>query len=260
MLFASLSMSAQTNDPVLLKIDGADVMRSEFEYTFNKNNAALGANAKAVKDYLPMYIDFKLKVAEAKAQKLDTLSSFIEEYKADRARQAEEYLIDKEYIEREAHKMYAKDSAAIGKDGFLKVSHVMFPIRQNVSAEVVAATKAKADSAYQMLNNGAYFAEVVRKYMNVRPDTFEIIRGQAFKEFENAAYALRDGGFSHPVQTPAGYHIIKRFSHRPFGTYQDYRSNIMTILERRNIKSVARYRMGYNLAKKMAPGTTPEQA
>ena len=259
-LFASLSMSAQTNDPVLLKIDGADVMRSEFEYTFNKNNAALGANAKAVKDYLPMYIDFKLKVAEAKAQKLDTLSSFIEEYKADRARQAEEYLIDKEYIEREAHKMYAKDSAAIGKDGFLKVSHVMFPIRQNVSAEVVAATKAKADSAYQMLNNGADFAEVVRKYMNVRPDTFEIIRGQAFKEFENAAYALRDGGFSHPVQTPAGYHIIKRFSHRPFGTYQDYRSNIMTILERRNIKSVARYRMGYNLAKKMAPGTTPEQA
>lgn len=136
----------------------------------------------------------------------------------------------------------------------------MFPIRQNVSAEVVAATKAKADSAYQMLNNGADFAEVVRKYMNVRPDTFEIIRGQAFKEFENAAYALRDGGFSHPVQTPAGYHIIKRFSHRPFGTYQDYRSNIMTILERRNIKSVARYRMGYNLAKKMAPGTTPEQA
>lgn len=260
MFLASAALFAQSADPVLMKINDVEITRSEFEYALNKNNVATGGNKKAAKEYLPMYIDFKLKVAEAKAQQLDTLPSFMEEYRADRARQAEEYLIDKEYIEREAHKLYAKDSAAIGKDGFLKVAHIMFPLRQNASAEAMAAARAKADSAYQMLNNGADFAAVVRKYMNTSPDTFEIIRGQAFKEFEEAAYELRNGGFSHPVRTPAGFHIIKRFSHRPFGSYQDYRSNIMAILERRNIKQVARYRLGYQLAKKMAPGTTPEQA
>ena len=260
MFLASVSIMGQSADPVLMKVNGVDVTRSEFEYALNKNNAALDGKAKAAKEYLPMYIDFKLKVAEAEAQGIDTLSSFIEEFKADRARQAEEYLIDRDYMEREAHKMYAKDSATIGRDGFIKVSHVMFPMRQDVSAEEKALLRAKADSAFQMLNAGVSFDAVVKKYMDTTPDTFEIVRGQAFKEFEEAAFALKDGGFSHPVLSPAGYHIIKRFSHRPFGSYQTYRANIMSILEKRNVKAVARYRLGYQLAKQMAPGTTPEQA
>ena len=256
----SSSLFAQVNDPVLMKINGVNISRSEFEYALNKNNSTLGGETKVAKEYLPMYIDFKLKVVDAKAHGIDTLSSFIEEFKADRARQAEEYLIDKDYIEREARKLYVKDSTTIGKDGFLKVSHVMFPMRQDVSSDEKQIIRAKADSAFQMLNRGADFAAVVHKYMNCEPDTFEIIRGQAFKEFEDVAYSLKNGGFSHPVLSPAGFHIIKRFSHRPFGSYQDYRSNIMSILEQRNIKRVARYRLGYQLAKQMAPGTTPEQA
>lgn len=257
---ASVSVTGQSSDPVLMKVNGVEVTRSEFEYALNKNNATLEGKAKAAKEYLPMYIDFKLKVAEAKAQGIDTLSSFIEEFKADRARQAEEYLIDRDYMEREAHNIYAKDSATIGKDGFIKMSQVIFPMRQDISAEEKSAIRAKADSAFQMLNAGASFDAVVRKYMNTHPDTFEIIRGQTFKEFEQAAFALKDGGFSHPVLSPAGYHIIKRISHRPFGEYKTYRANIMSILEKRNIKAIARYRLGYKLAKKMAPGTTPEQA
>ena len=115
MFLASVSLMGQSADPVLMKVNGADVTRSEFEYALNKNNAALEGKAKAAKEYLPMYIDFKLKVAEAKAQGIDTLSSFIEEYKADRARHAEDYLIDKDYMEREAYKIYAKDSATIDR-------------------------------------------------------------------------------------------------------------------------------------------------
>ena len=253
-------MFAQSGDPIIMKVGNTEVTKSEFEYALNKNNATTGRDAKAAKEYLPMYIDFKLKVEEAKAQRLDTLSSYKEEYLAGRARQAEDYLIDKEYIEREAHKLYAKDSASIGRDGFLRVSHIMFPLRQKATADDVAQTKAKADSAYQMLNAGMDYAAVAYRYMGVYPDTFEILRGQAFKEFEDAAYKLRNGGFTHPVMSPAGLHIIKRISHRPFGTYKEYRSNILAILEKRNVKQVARYRLGYQLAKNMAPGTTPEEA
>jgi subtilisin family serine protease len=38
--------------------------------------------------------------------------------------------------------MYAKDSAAIGKDGFLKISQIFFPVRQKAAVETVVATKA----------------------------------------------------------------------------------------------------------------------
>ena len=69
----SLFAVAQSEDPVLMLINGKEVKRSEFEYALNKNNATLGEDKKVVKDYLPMYIDFKLKVAEAETLGLDTL-------------------------------------------------------------------------------------------------------------------------------------------------------------------------------------------
>ena len=75
---ASVAVMGQSTDPVLMKVNGMEVTRAEFEYALNKNNATLAGKAKGAKEYLPMYIDFKLKVAEAKAQGIDTLSSFIE--------------------------------------------------------------------------------------------------------------------------------------------------------------------------------------
>ena len=78
MLLVAGFMSAQSTDPVLFKVGDTEITKSEFEYALNKNNTATGGNAKSAKEYLPMYIDFKLKVVEAKALGLDTLSSFID--------------------------------------------------------------------------------------------------------------------------------------------------------------------------------------
>ena len=34
----SQAVAAQTNDPIVMKVNGEDVTRSEFEYSYNKNN------------------------------------------------------------------------------------------------------------------------------------------------------------------------------------------------------------------------------
>ena len=125
MLLFSVPAYAQVDDPVLLTVDGKEIKRSEFEYAFNKNNSNLVDGKQTAEEYLPMYIDFKLKVAEAEALGFDTLSSLREEYKRDRAQMAESYLMAPGFIENEAYKVYAKDSATIGKDGFLKLSHII---------------------------------------------------------------------------------------------------------------------------------------
>ena len=67
---------AQGGDPVLMTVAGVDIKRSEFEYAYNKNNTGQAEIEYSIEEYLPMFVNFKLKVAEAKAQKLDTLSSF----------------------------------------------------------------------------------------------------------------------------------------------------------------------------------------
>ncbi len=253
---------AQGGDLVLMTVAGVDIKRSEFEYAYNKNNTGQAEIEYSIDEYLPMFVNFKLKVAEAKAQKLDTLSSFKQEYEKDRAALAEDYLTDKDFIELEAYRVYLKDSATIGKDGFVNVMHLAVPLSQKATQQEVDAAKAKMDSAYVMLQNGKTFDEVA-VFVNMPAQylkPFEIIRGQVYEEFEKEAYALADGEYSAPFKSPAGYHIAKRISSRPFGTFEQYREPIMNMLEKENIRKTARLKKGRDLANAYGGGMTPEEA
>ncbi len=261
-LFASSALFAQQDKTVLMRVAGVDITRSEFEYAYNKNNTGQDGAAYSVEEYLPMFVNFKLKVAEAKTQKLDTLSSFRQEYEKDRATLAEDYLTDRDYVELEAYRIFSKDSVTIGKDGFLKVIHLTVPVSQKATPQEVAAAKAKIDSAYSMLQSGKSFEEVA--VFIKMPERFlkplEIIRSQVYEEFEKAAYSLADGEYSAPVKSPVAYHIVKRISSRPFGTFEQYKKAIMNMLEKENIQKKARLKKGAELAKAYGGNLTPEQA
>ena len=262
LLLVSTTALAQVTDPVLMYINGKEVTRSEFEYAFNKNNTNLAGEGQTVEEYLPMYVDFKLKVAEAEALQLDTLSSFIEEFGRDRKLMAENYLTDTCYINDEAYKVYAKDSATIGCDGFLEVAHIVFLVKQTAPSDEVEAAKSKIDAAYAMLNDGKTFEEVA-KFFEIPAQairSFEIIRSQVYPEFEQVAYALTDGSYSAPFESPAGFHIVKRISSRPFGSFEEYKPAIIKMLEQQNIREAARIKRGRDLARKFGGNMTPEKA
>lgn len=85
-LMMGLSAVAQTGDPVVMKINGKNITRSEFEYSFNKNNSDGVLDKKTVEEYVPLFVDFKLKVAEAESQRIDTLSTIRKELMATRSK------------------------------------------------------------------------------------------------------------------------------------------------------------------------------
>ena len=261
-MLASTTALAQVVDPVLMRVNGKEVKRSEFEYAFNKNNTNLAGEGQTVEEYLPMYVDFKLKVAEAEALQLDTLASFKEEYERDRKLMAENYLVDTCFINDEAYKVYAKDSATIGVDGFIEVAHIVFLAKQQAPAADVRLAKARIDSAYAMLNDGKSFEDVA-KHFNIPAQairSFEIVRGQVYPEFEQAAYALSDGAYSAPFESPAGYHIVKRISSRSFGSFAEYKPAIVQMLEQQNIREAARMKRGRDLAREYGGGLSPQKA
>lgn len=262
-LVAVAGLSAQVaDDPVLMTVNGKDILRSEFEYAFNKNRGNISDSAMTAEEYLQMYIDFKLKVAEAEELRIDTLESFRTEYAKDRSQLAESYLTDPDYVENEAYKIYAKDSATIGLDGFVTVAHLFFPANQKEDVAMVRMSAARADSAYAMLVAGATFEEAA-DYFSIPKQSlgsFEIIKGQAYKEFEDVAFTLNDGEISEPFESPAGFHIVKRFSSRPFGAFEEYRPAIIKMLERENIHLRARMKRGFELAKEFGGNMTPQEA
>lgn len=63
------AMMAQ-EDKVLMTINGEPVMASEFMYIYQKNNQESTLDKKTVDEYVDLFVNFKLKVAEAKAQEI----------------------------------------------------------------------------------------------------------------------------------------------------------------------------------------------
>ena len=97
-LLFTTCLSAQNADPVIMTIDGKDITRSEFEYSYNKNNADGVMDKKGIEDYVPLFVTFKLKVAAAEDAHVDTLTRVKKELDGYREQMLMPYLVDTAYI------------------------------------------------------------------------------------------------------------------------------------------------------------------
>ena len=88
--------SVVVTDPILLNVAGEAVSRSEFERVFKKNNRDSVFTETSVREYLELYINYKLKVKEAESLKMDTSETFRSELTGYRKQLAQPYLNDKE--------------------------------------------------------------------------------------------------------------------------------------------------------------------
>ncbi len=245
-LLAAMLMTATVavaqDDPVIMTINGEPVLRSEFEYSYNKNNAEGVIDKKSVEEYVDLFVNYKLKVVAALDAKLDTLSSFKAEFAQYRDQQVRPTLITDQDVENEAKKIYAVTANNIGPRGLVKPAHILVYVQQNESQEKFAAAKVRIDSIYEALKAGADFAELA-KTLSQDPGSAKnggelpwIAPNQTFPEFENVAYSLEKGQMSEPFQSQAGYHIILMKDRKQFEPYEFHRESIMKFIEMRNLR------------------------
>lgn len=241
-LLCSLAVSAQVNDPVIMTVGGKPVLRSEFEYSYNKNNTDGVIDRKTVEEYVELFVNYKLKVAAALEEHFDTLASFNKEYLEYRDQQIRPTLIDDADIEAEARKIYQSTKDRIGPDGLVEPAHILLRLAQQADAQTQSKVKQRADSIYNALLAGADFAEMARKYSE-DPGSAQrggsigqISRGQTLKEFEDATFALKDGEMSKPVLSSVGYHIIKMIKHADFPPFDSLRDDIRNFIEARGLR------------------------
>ena len=260
---ASTAM-AQADDPIVMTVNGEDVRRSEFEYSYNKNNTDLVVDKASLDEYVELFVNYKLKVAAAKEAQLDTMASFQQEMADYRAQQAEEYLLDSVFIEAEARKVYDSTVEGIGPEGLFQASHILVRLPQRASAAEQARAKHRIDSLYRELKGGADFVTMASLYSEDPGSARNggmlpwLHKGQLLEEFEVVALAMQPGELSQPVLSPAGYHIIYMNGRKQFEPYEYHREGILEFLDQRGIRSAAKQSMGEKLARQM--GTTPEQA
>lgn len=243
-VLCSLCSMAQT-DPVIMKINGKNITRSEFEYSFNKNNSEGVLDKKTVKEYVPLYVDFKLKVAAAEDAKIDTLTSIRKELRGYKEQMILPKLVDSTFIEREALKTYENTAARFGGMDVLNAAHILVLMRQDATAEQQDAAKVRIDSIYQVLKGGADFATVAKECSDDKGSAArggelgEFGKGMMIPDFENAAFALKAGEMSAPIKSTVGWHIIKLNERHPFEPYEYHHDAILKFLEQRGIKEAS---------------------
>lgn len=243
-VFMSLCAMAQT-DPVIMKINGKNITKSEFEYSYSKNNSEGVLDKKTVKEYVPLYVDFKLKVAAAEDAKIDTLVSIRKELRGYKEQMILPELVDTAFIEREARKTYEATASRFAGEDLLNAAHILVLMRQDATAEQQLAAKTRIDSIYAALKGGADFAKVAAECSDDKGSAArggelgQFGKGMMIPDFENAAYALQPGQMSTPIKSTVGWHIIKLNDRHPFEPYEFHHESILKFLDQRGIKEAS---------------------
>ena len=193
------------------------VTADEFIYLYNKNhqNKEKDFTEQKIEEYLNLFINFKLKVHEAKQRGMDTTAAFVKEYNSYRDELRKPYLPDARLIDSLMRLTYGRLKEEV------KASHILIKLKP----DALPADTLKAYTRIIELRNkilqGEDFAKAAQAYSD--DESAKINQGnlgyftalQMVYPFETAAYQTAVGQISMPVRTRYGYHIVKVFDRRP---------------------------------------------
>ena len=243
-LLNALTITAQTdNDPIIMTVAGKPVPRSEFEYSYNKNNTDGVIDKKNVEEYVDLFVNYKLKVQAALDARIDTTQAFLTEFAQYRDQQVVPTFVNDDDMLAEAHHVYDETAKAIGPDGLIRAAHILIRLPQKASEAEQQKAKERIDSIYGALKAGADFETLAK---SLSEDTGSARNGgmigwfsknQTVKEFEDAAFALQPDEMSKPVLSPFGWHIILMKERKQFEPFDFHKDNILKYLEQRGARN-----------------------
>ncbi len=195
------------------------VTAGEFRYVYEKNNAdsmlSPAAREKALRDYLNLYINFRLKVKAAEDAGMARQESFRQELEQYRQQLAKPYLVENRVTEQLIQEVYDRLQQEV------RAAHILIAVDENATPADTLAAYRQADSLRRAAISGASFAMLAEQYSD---DPSAASNGgdlgyftalQMVYPFEDAAFETAPDSVSRPVRTSFGYHIIKVKDKRP---------------------------------------------
>jgi peptidyl-prolyl cis-trans isomerase SurA len=185
-------------------------------YKKNSNTKSTDLSESALTDYMRLYENFKLKVAEGRALKVDTLAALKVELTNYKKQLAKSYLLDKEVLESMYHEAWERSNTE------LHAAHIMVKLNADPSpADTLMAYKKIMAIYDRLMIKKEEFSDVAKdasedaSAKKTGGDVGYFSALQTLYPFENTAYSLKsNGAISKPFRTKVGYHIIKLIDKR----------------------------------------------
>lgn len=206
--------SAGANAQTLIHYGNNSISKDEFLRAYNKNKTVVEDPGKAIREYVDLYSNFKLKVKAAEELKLDTLPQIQFDVNNFRQQIVENYLSNEKGIDRLAEEAFTR----LQKDKH--VIHFSAPVAAGAKPEdTLRAFKAINDLYAGLKNNGDQekaFQHVLATGANIRSSDIGFITAFTIPyEYENIVYALKPGEVSKPYRSKNAWHIFKLAEERP---------------------------------------------
>ncbi|MEG2071267.1 MAG: peptidylprolyl isomerase, partial [Bacteroidales bacterium] len=216
----TLSHAQDNKKDILLIIGNDSITKGEFVNTYQKNNRLSETSPKELRDYLDLFINFKLKVKEGKALQIDTAVAFQRELASYITQSAQQYLIDHDVTEQLLEEGIERSKY------HLRASHILVNCPQNATAKEDAVAYQKALNIRKEIINGLSFSDAAVKYSDdpsardmINPQNGRMQYGnngelgyftvlELIYPFETAAYNTPVGEISMPIKTNFGYHLV----------------------------------------------------
>ncbi|MEP6844727.1 MAG: peptidylprolyl isomerase [Panacibacter sp.] len=212
LLSTALSFSMAASAQTLFTYGTKTVSKPEFLKAFNKNPDSTGDRSDKIKQYLDLYVNFKLKLQAAADEKLSADANY--KYEADNFRTQ----LTENYINEQANINGLIKEAFLRSQKDILLAHVFVEVKPG--GDTTAAYK-QIKEAYAALQTSKDFSEVSAAYAsNAGVDDAKGLIGYitAFTlpyEIENLVYALPPNSYSTIYRSSAGYHIFKNLGERP---------------------------------------------
>ncbi|HMV07615.1 MAG TPA: peptidylprolyl isomerase [Cyclobacteriaceae bacterium] len=201
---------------VLFTVGKEKVSADEFIYLYKKNHPAKeDLTEQKINEYLDLYINFKLKVTEARARGIDKTPEFTKEYTSYKDELRKPFLPESKILDSLVVLTYNRLQKEVS------ASHILIEVKQDATPEDTLQAYNTAVSLKKQILAGEDLGAKAALYSD---DTYTKTRGgdlgyfttlQMVSPFEEAVYGGKPGDVVGPVRTSFGYHIIKVGETRP---------------------------------------------
>ncbi len=209
--------SKKATSSVLFSVNNRAVTSNEFIYLYRKNHPdkTKDYTKQRVDEYLDLFVNFKLKVEEARSRGIDTTKVFLGEYTKYKEELRRPYLPEGRMVDSLVRLTYQRLTEEI------RAAHLLIAFKPDaapadtlIAYNKILELKTRAQAGENFGELAFTFSEDPSAKIN-KGDLGYFTALQMVYPFENAAYQGKPGEVVGPVKTRFGYHLLHIVDRKP---------------------------------------------
>lgn len=213
LLFCSSTLTAKqslNSDPetVIAKIGEMEITLQELTSYYQRNNLDAEFTASELREFLPFFVDYKMKLAYGYETGLNEDEELLAEFNEYAKQASISYWLERDVKERIFEEFVRRSNYEV------RAFHILLRLDQQASPTQEREARQRLMEARQKYLDGTPIEELDSEYStNVRGQSSGgalpwFSAGTTVREFEDALFELEPGEISEPVRTQFGYHLI----------------------------------------------------